>query len=258
MFISRLGGYILEMMNHAVNVIQGYCGDIKHLNFFGSDSFLETTSSVVTSFRSFASSFIFNMETCHKAPDVDLSGAFNLSMENLLKALSHLYQEYSISNKNLHSEANLRDFDAPVSPLANSPSADAEVSRILDMELDVNNDSNDMDIKRSMMPGMLSATVWKLKMISLISSFSSVLLEATWEVLFVLFENECDSKVSEDSLINLSCFSIIGVSYSFIYYFLGMRTDYVSSQSKHLVVIFGKSSEHGRANQPMDDTVQIC
>ncbi|KAA0057863.1 serine/threonine-protein kinase ATM isoform X1 [Cucumis melo var. makuwa] len=204
LFTSRLGRYILEMMNHAVNVIQGYCRDIKHLNFFGSDSFLDTTSSVVTSFRSFASSFIFNMETCHKAPDVDLSGAFNLSMENLLKALSQLYQEYSISNKNLHSEANSRDFDAPVSPLANSPLADAEVSRILDMELDVNNDSNDMDTKRSMTPGMLSATVWKLRMISLISSFSSVLLESTWEVLFVLLENECDSKVCEQIMYHLS------------------------------------------------------
>lgn len=229
MFTSRLGRYILEMMNHAVNVIQGYCRDIKHLNFFGSDSFLDTTSSVVTSFRSFASSFIFNMETCHKAPDVDLSGAFNLSMENLLKALSQLYQEYSISNKNLHSEANSRDFDAPVSPLANSPLADAEVSRILDMELDVNNDSNDMDTKRSMTPGMLSATVWKLRMISLISSFSSVLLESTWEVLFVLLENECDSKVYKkftDKFIMLFHYRIF---YLYICYFLGMRTDHVSS-----------------------------
>lgn len=202
MFISRLGRYILEMMNHAVSVIQGYCRDIKHLNFIGSDPFLDITSSVVTSFRSFASSSVFNMETSGKALDVDLSGAFNLSMENLLKALSHLYQEYSISNKNLLSEVISKDIVAPVSPLENLSPADAEVSRILDIELDVNNDSNDMDVKRSTAPGMLSATVWKLRMISLISSFSSVLLEATWEVLFAILENECDSKVQELSLIS--------------------------------------------------------
>ena len=198
LFISRLGQYILEMTNHAVNVIQGYCRDFKHLNLFGSDSFLDITSFAVTCFRSFASSSIFNTGTSSNSLDIDLHDALILSMENLLKALSELYQEYSISNKNLHSGEILKDFDAPASPLGNSPPVDAEVSRILDIELDVNDDSNDIDVlavKRSMAPGMSSTTIWKLKMISLISSFSSVLHEVTWEVLFALLENECDSKV---------------------------------------------------------------
>lgn len=251
LFISRLGRYILEMTNHAVNVIQGYCRDFKHLNFFGSDSLLDITSSVVTSLRSFASSSIFNTETSCNPLDADLYGAFILSMENLLKALSELYREYSICNKNLHSEVILKDFDAHVSPSGNIPPVDAEVSRILDIELDVNNDSNDMDVlavKRSMAPGMSSATVWKLRMISLISSFSSVLHEVTWEVLFALLENECDSKVYRHSLIIyfeqftnyllLSCFLVIGGFYSCIYPLLGMRRDSVPSQSKYLVVVF--------------------
>ncbi|KAG7021451.1 Serine/threonine-protein kinase ATM [Cucurbita argyrosperma subsp. argyrosperma] len=207
LFISRLGQYILEMTNHAVNVIQGYCRDFKHLNLFGSDSFLDITSFAVTCFRSFASSSIFNTGTSSNSLDIDLHGALILSMENLLKALSELYQEYSISIKNLHSGEILKDFDAPASPLGNSPLVDAEVSRILDIELDVNDDSNDIDVlavKRSMAPGMSSTTIWKSKMISLISSFSSVLHEVTWEVLFALLENECDSKVCEEILYHLS------------------------------------------------------
>ncbi|XP_023004525.1 serine/threonine-protein kinase ATM isoform X2 [Cucurbita maxima] len=206
LLISRLGQYILEMTNHAVNVIQGYCRDFKHLNLFGSDSFLDITSFAVTCFRSFASSSIFNTGTSSNSLDIDLYGALILSMENLLKALSELYQEYSISNKNLHSGEILKDFDAPASPLGNSPPVDAEVSRILDIELDVNDDSNDIDVlavKRSMAAGMSSTTIWKLKMISLISSFSSVLHEVTWEVLFALLENECDSKVCEEILYHL-------------------------------------------------------
>ncbi|XP_022135092.1 serine/threonine-protein kinase ATM isoform X3 [Momordica charantia] len=206
LFISRLGHYILEMTGHAVNVIQGYCRDFKHFNCFGSDSFFDLTSSVVTSFRSFASCPIFKSETNHNALDVDLYGALILSMENFLKALSELYQEYSRSNKNLHSEVILKDFDAPIT-LGNFPPVDTEVSRILDVELDVNDDSNDMDVlavKRSMAPGMSSATIWKLRMISLISSFCSVLHEVTWEVLFELLEKECDSKVCEEILYHLS------------------------------------------------------
>lgn len=224
LFISRLGHYILEMTGHAVNVIQGYCRDFKHFNCFGSDSFFDLTSSVVTSFRSFASCPIFKSETNHNALDVDLYGALILSMENFLKALSELYQEYSRSNKNLHSEVILKDFDAPIT-LGNFPPVDTEVSRILDVELDVNDDSNDMDVlavKRSMAPGMSSATIWKLRMISLISSFCLVLHEVTWEVLFELLEKECDSKVHRtfSNYLVLSCFLVImGVLILYLFLF---------------------------------------
>lgn len=70
---------------------------------------------------------------------------------------------------------------------------DSSKSRILDMELDVNDDSREVDSlavgKKVGSELSSSAQNWKMGMISLISSFFSGSL-LTWDILFKLIEKE--------------------------------------------------------------------
>ncbi|PPD79626.1 hypothetical protein GOBAR_DD23428 [Gossypium barbadense] len=85
--------------------------------------------------------------------------------------------------------------------------ADSNKSRIMDMELDVDEDGQDMTIQTSSgktpSGGSFSAVKWKLGMVSLISSFFLVLHDKTWDVLSNLLGKELDFKVYEVIFCNL-------------------------------------------------------
>ncbi|EXB94190.1 hypothetical protein L484_007853 [Morus notabilis] len=101
----------------------------------------------------------------------------------------------------------LQGLSASVTPVHSMSPFDSSKSRIMDLELDVNDDAGDVDIlavcgKRS--SGISSSVEkWKFNMISLISGFFSVLHVVTWDILFELMDKECNSKVRERILYNL-------------------------------------------------------
>lgn len=119
--------------------------------------------------------------------DVDLYGAIMQMMERLLKALASVYEEYSSGASSHKFDVTQQDF-----------SSDRSKIRIMDMELDMNDDSKDVDVLTigGKIGGGVSSSIekWKLGMILLISNFFSV-SQVTWDVLYDLLSKETDQMV---------------------------------------------------------------
>lgn len=200
-FVSKLGQYLLELLDCAVTVIQG--NDCLPL---GSDLLSDGTSSIVTSFRSFAQSPIFSRQNDRNPVNVELYGAIMQLMERLLNALANVYEEYSSGAGGCKFEMTPEGLSACDTPIQNSFPADSNKSRIVDMELDVNEDSRDVDtlpvVGKTASGVFSSVEKRKLGMISLISNFFSV-LHTTWDILFKLLSKESDQMVREKILLSL-------------------------------------------------------
>ncbi|XP_017973415.1 PREDICTED: serine/threonine-protein kinase ATM isoform X2 [Theobroma cacao] len=206
-FLSKLGHCLLELLNYAVNVIEKNNNDLRSLGFLGFTSGFNQKGAVVASFRSFVLCPLFTQRKDQDALDVELYDAVKKSLERLLKAFAKLYDEYTKFVSNLQSEMLSSDSSGSDSSVQISNHMDSNKGRIMDMELDVNEDAKDVDILTSggKIPaaGAFSAVKWKLGMVSLMSSFFSVLHRKTWDVLFNLMEKELDLKVYENILWNL-------------------------------------------------------
>uniref|UniRef100_A0A2P2JCU5 Serine/threonine-protein kinase ATM n=1 Tax=Rhizophora mucronata TaxID=61149 RepID=A0A2P2JCU5_RHIMU len=206
-FLSKMGWYLLELLDHAVNVIQENSSDFQSLGCSGSSSECYAGNFLQASFRSFVCCPIFIKRENEIALDIEISLAVSQSMERLLKALAKLYEQYSETGRHLDFEPMAPDLSTYEPPLQVSGPLDGNGSRIVDMELDVDENSKDMNILTvgsKISSGVSFSTVkWKLGMISLISSFFSVVDSVTWDVLFELMEKECDTKVCENILCHL-------------------------------------------------------
>ncbi|KAI5562653.1 hypothetical protein BDE02_15G066000 [Populus trichocarpa] len=205
-FLSKMSQYLLELLDHAVNAIQGNSNDLQALGCSGSSSDYNLKTTLIASFRSFVFSPIFVKSRDETALDVVLYDAITQSMGRLLKELAELYNQFSECVRSPHSDPSLPDLPSTDSKLQiHGPSGSN--TRIMDMELDVTEDTQDVDILP--VGGIIgtgvsfSAVKWKLGMISLLSSFHPVLDFVTWDVLFELMENESDNKVRENILYHL-------------------------------------------------------
>lgn len=202
-----MGNCLLELLDCALSVIQGNHNDFRSLGCLGSDSIFGGTSSLAASLRSFICCPIFMKWRDQNDLDVFLYGSVVQSMEKLLKALAKLYEEYSECARNFDSEMILQDLSASDISVQNSFPSDSNKSRIMDVELDVNEDSRDVDILTvggKIATGIsFSSEKWKLGMISVISCFFPVLHAVTWDTLFELMGKESDRKVCS-TLINFS------------------------------------------------------
>ncbi|EXB87890.1 Serine/threonine-protein kinase ATM [Morus notabilis] len=204
-FPSKVGQHLLELLDRAVDVIQSNQNDLSSGCF--SYDFFVGDRALVTSFGSFVSSPLFVEQRDQSCTDIALYDAVRQSTERLLKELAKGYEKYCNSSTVFQSEKMLQGLSASVTPVHSMPPFDSSKSRIMDLELDVNDDAGDVDIlavggKRS--SGISSSVEkWKFNMISLISGFFSVLHVVTWDILFELMDKECNSKVRERILYNL-------------------------------------------------------
>lgn len=196
-FLSKLGQYLLELLNYTVNVIQKNKNDSGALGFLGFTSGFNQKSAIVASFKSFVNGPLFTRDG--DALDVIHYDAVKESLERLLNAFAKLYDQYIETATNLRSENFSSDSLGSDSSIQISNHADSNKSRIMDMDLDVTEDGKDVDIQTSSgkfsTGGCFFAVKWKLGMVSLISSFFSALHNETWDVLLNLMEKELDLKV---------------------------------------------------------------
>jgi len=194
-----MGNCLLELLDCALCVIQGNHNDFRSLGCLGSDTIFGGTKSLAASLRSFICCPIFKKWRDQNDPDVFLYGSVVQSMEKLLKALAKLYEEYSECSRNFHSEMILQDLSASDISVQNSFPSDCNKSKIMDVELDVNEVSRDVDLLTvggNFATGIsFSSEKWKLGMISVISCFFPVLHPVTWDTLFELMGKESDRKV---------------------------------------------------------------
>ncbi|XP_076932541.1 serine/threonine-protein kinase ATM-like isoform X2 [Bidens hawaiensis] len=193
-FFNETGQYILQMLSHAVSLIEKYSSEIRS-GCVGSNVGLDSMDSLSTSLKSFISSPLFTCQEC----DSTLYDSIIQSIMRLLKALTKLYEGFFDDTNNLQSDwPNPDIFDQQ------SHSLKGDKTMVFDMDLDANDDYNDVDIIRSGENSLASPTLnLKLNIISLVSSFFSILPVASWDALFNLMLIESDQRLMECLLLNL-------------------------------------------------------
>lgn len=171
--------------------------DFQNLGCSGSISDCNFKNTLLASFRSLVNCSLFVKREGNSALDAVFYGAVTQSMQELLQALAKLYEQFSECSKSSHSES--MQLDSTHDSLQIPSLKDGSRSRIMDMELDVIEDLKDVDIfsfgvKNT--TGLSFSTVkWKLEMISIMSSFSSVADSVTWDILFEILKKESETKV---------------------------------------------------------------
>ncbi|KAL5191985.1 Serine/threonine-protein kinase ATM [Glycine soja] len=203
-FCSKLSQYLQLMLDNAVRIIQED-SDLRAFSCLGYDPTCDDMGPLVSSIHCFLASPIFNELSDQNLMGFAPFGELIQSVERLLKAFVNLYETYSHNLMNLQSDSVMQDMAATDSIQSSCPN-DSSKSRIMDMELDVNDDSREVDSLAvgKKVGGDVSSSVekWKMGMISLISSFLSASL-LTWDILFKLMEKENDPKVRGKILYHL-------------------------------------------------------
>ncbi|KAG5562232.1 hypothetical protein RHGRI_005087 [Rhododendron griersonianum] len=110
-FFAKMGQHLLKLFDCAISVIEKSHNDVR------------TDQNVI---------------------DVTVYTALSQSIERLLNALVKLYEECSPTAPNFQSEIELPDFPASISCIPTSLS-NSSISMIMDMELDLSEDSKDLD-----------------------------------------------------------------------------------------------------------------
>jgi len=195
-FQTKLTNCLLGLVESAVSAIHESLRDVKSRGCFGSNSTFDGTSSIIVSFKSFLSCPIFSNRDKGNESDPVLQRSIVLSLERLLKALSSLYVELSNCGRNPQSEPVLCEASAPMSLSADSTPSSSGKSRLIDMELDVADESTEVVLSGT--PGTaisFSGTRWKMDILSLISCCFSVLPVVTWDILFDILSTESHAKV---------------------------------------------------------------
>ncbi|XP_068483746.1 serine/threonine-protein kinase ATM isoform X2 [Phaseolus vulgaris] len=203
-FCSKLSQYLQLMLDNAVRIIQEDI-DLQVFSCLGCDPTCDDTSPLVSSVHCFLSSPICIELRDQNLMDFAPFGQLIHSVERLLKAFVNLYESYSQHLMYLQSDSITQDIAATDNIQSSFPN-DRSISRIMDMELDVNDDSREVDTlpvgKKIGSDDSSSAEKRKMGMISLISSFFSASL-LTWDILFKLMEKENDHKVRGKILYHL-------------------------------------------------------
>ncbi|KDP31097.1 hypothetical protein JCGZ_11473 [Jatropha curcas] len=197
-FLTKMGQYLLELLDHAVIVIKENGNDFQSLGCSSSSSDCNSKDNILASFRSLLFSLIFVKGGDENSLDPVLYGAIIQNIERLLQALAELYERFAESAQNSHSDLTMSSHSSDASFQISCP-LDSNRSRIVDMDLDVNEDTNNVDILNfggRITSGIsFSMVSWKLGMVSIISGFFSVIDFVTWDILLELMRKECDTKV---------------------------------------------------------------
>lgn len=186
-FLTETSQYILELLSHAVSIIEKYASDIRS-GCVGFNVGLDGMDSISTSFKSFFNSPLFSCQEC----DSTIYNAIIQSIVRLLKALTNVYEGFLDDINNLQTGWS----NNPDISVQESNSLKGAKTTVLDMELDADDDCKDADNISIGETSRASCTSnSKLNIISLISSFFTILPVATWDVLLNLTRIESDHRV---------------------------------------------------------------
>ncbi|KAH0892896.1 hypothetical protein HID58_055325, partial [Brassica napus] len=196
-FFLKACQYLLESLDYAVEAVLKSLYDFQRLGPLGFGSDFNEKSSIIVSLRSLTSSPVFSNRRDQNLLATSYDTVFH-SLEDLLRSFAKVYGEYTEHSWNTQPDT------VTSKSLALDP---PEVGRIVDMDLDLDVDTKEIDLitagGKAVAGGPVSTGNWKLGMISLISCFSPVLQFPTWDVLYSIMEKECDPKVLENILYHL-------------------------------------------------------
>lgn len=190
---------LLELLEHAVTVIQENQNELQSRGVLGSSLILDTTSTL-DALRFCMCSPLFRIWRDTNSVRGDLHQSIIQVIKRLLLALSELFEVLSMSIRNTESMLPVQEISvSSISFPENSGTQNDGKVRIVDMELDLDDESKDLDISavsgRTNSGMSLSTMQLKLDMVLPISSFFSILPDITWDVMFDLLGKEKDLKV---------------------------------------------------------------
>ncbi|URE12214.1 FATC domain [Musa troglodytarum] len=200
--------FLTQILDHVVSVIDDKCNEMSCDGSVNLSFILDSAGTNASSLRSLLSSPLFKLKDGDDCTDCVPLGRITQAIEKLLVAFAKLFDVLSKFPTDPVSDTEIQQLH--ISSMDSPQDSMAEFNvRIVDMELDADESFEDMD-SVAMNGGkklITSPLLWKLNLVSMISSFSSVLPFRTWEVLFDLIGGENDSKVCESILFNLcKCF----------------------------------------------------
>ncbi|XP_048500072.1 serine/threonine-protein kinase ATM isoform X3 [Beta vulgaris subsp. vulgaris] len=200
-FHAKLGNCLSDLVESAVSIVQGLVMEFKCNGFWSTNLIFEGTHSVVACFESFVTCLIFTNGGKEDIVDPVVHSSIVLCIERLLKAFSSLYVEFSNCDRNLQSETASSQASVSSSP-ADKPLGGSK-SRLIDMELDVADESIDAIGGATGAGTFVAGSRFKVDMLSLIACGFSVLPVATWDILFDFLSTESDFKICEKILYSL-------------------------------------------------------
>ncbi|KAH7658743.1 Non-specific serine/threonine protein kinase protein [Dioscorea alata] len=196
LFISKVSQYIIKLLDHMTSIIEKY-NEIHCNSCLGLSSILDAVGLSLSSLQGFLSSPLF--PHC-RDKNYKLLGGLLQTIEKLLLALAKLFPDLSRIDM---TDLSLCTLPSPENRYpVGEPSA-----QIIDMELDVTDDSKDVEALavRSSDTSVISLSPQQLRIeiVKACSYFFPVLPIFTWEVLLDLMRKENDAEVLQPILFNL-------------------------------------------------------
>ncbi|TVU22297.1 hypothetical protein EJB05_31982 [Eragrostis curvula] len=203
--LQEVLGYVTDVLKYIVSLVMKKHNELSH-GLTNLSSAVDTMGSSLTSFQSFLASPLFSLPRVDSRVGSVLTKSITDSLDDLLVAISQLFSRFSSLMNNFDGES-----DFKVLPIACVDSEELNAiadskSSAADMDLDVMDSGEADSVTASAggsMGGLLRPLEWKLELVSIISTFFSVLSLHTWEVLSSLVEKESDVKVRQAILLNL-------------------------------------------------------
>ncbi|KAK4479334.1 hypothetical protein RD792_014846 [Penstemon davidsonii] len=204
-FFFKLGELMLKLLDHAIIVIEKTYNDVVS-GCLGLNSIFNSMESTISSFKSFVSSPLINKLQEKNDASAELYPRIVQSTQGLLNCLAKLYEGCSGCKQNLHAKVDYPEL-SEIHSVNDPVPTNSSRTLILDMELDINSGSSDVDsltIDGDQASHTSSSLVnKKLDFLTIMSGFFSILPSITWEILFNLMEKESDQKVLENFLVRL-------------------------------------------------------
>lgn len=188
---------MLELLDHAISVIDRTYNDLMS-GCLGFNSIFNNIELTVACFKSFVRSPLLSKWKEKNDATAGLHPRIVQSSERLLKSLAKLYEGCSGCRKNLPAKTAFSDLSEVLSVHDPVP-PNSSKSVILDMELDMDGGSSDIDslnVDVDQVSSVSDSLVnQKLDLLLIMSSFLPILPSVTWEILFHLKEKENNPKV---------------------------------------------------------------
>lgn len=191
--MTMVSEYISEVLNHLASEINDKAIEIQSKGFVNVST-LDSYGPNLTSLKSLVSSPLFNFLKNNSSTDLEHFDGVNRSLDALLVAFAKLFEAISANNLALGADVQNVPPTSLNSDEANPFSEPSTV--ILDMELDANSISGDIDASRtSNLAAALSPSTFQMDLVSVFTTFFSILPTHAWEILYNCIGDEHDDKV---------------------------------------------------------------
>ncbi|KAK9119710.1 hypothetical protein Scep_017803 [Stephania cephalantha] len=199
LFITKMCSYLVELLQCAVSAVEKSLNDLQSRGYLQPNPILDGTGILLVSIRGFVSSPLFSICKDQNNFNNALFRDISEVLERMLRALVKLFEEGCDAIRNASYDLVLPENFSSSVPCPNPNSLDSSKSRIIDIDLDMGENTKDMDVlaingeNLSGIPPF--SNVWRFDMLAVIASFFSVLPDVTWEVMLNLIRRENDSKL---------------------------------------------------------------